>query len=61
MPTVKGRNQSQIAKVRMMLDWHLDTAAELERSGNSIWTVFTWSGLTCRSPPRPPLPNEQGA
>lgn len=33
MPQVKGRSPSQIAKLRAMVDWHLDMAAELERSG----------------------------
>ena len=33
MPTVKGRSPAQIAKLQAMLDWHLDMAAELERSG----------------------------
>lgn len=33
MPSIKGRSPGQVAKVRAMMDWHLDMAAELERSG----------------------------
>jgi hypothetical protein len=33
MPQLKGRSPAQIANLRAMLDWHLDMAAELERSG----------------------------
>lgn len=33
MPTVKGRSPGQIAKIRKMVEWHLDMAAELERDG----------------------------
>jgi hypothetical protein len=33
MPHVKGRSAAQIAKLQAMRDWHLDMAAELERSG----------------------------
>lgn len=33
MPKVKGRSPGQIAKLQAMMDWHLDMAAELKRSG----------------------------
>lgn len=33
MPRIKGRSPGQIAKIRAMMDWHLDMAAELERAG----------------------------
>jgi Flp pilus assembly protein TadD len=33
MPTVKGRSPGQVAKLRAMVDWHLEMAAKLERSG----------------------------
>lgn len=33
MPGVKGRSPGQIAKLRAMVDWHLEMAAKLERSG----------------------------
>lgn len=33
MPQVNGRSRSQIARIQAMVDWHLEIAAELERSG----------------------------
>lgn len=33
MPTIKGRSPSQVAKIRAMMDWHLDMAAQLECAG----------------------------
>lgn len=33
MPQVKGRSPAQDARLRDMVDRHLDTAAELERAG----------------------------
>lgn len=33
MPLIKGRSLGQVAKLRAMVDWHLEMAAELERSG----------------------------
>ncbi|MGA3683376.1 hypothetical protein [Pseudomonas graminis] len=33
MPQVNGRSLNQIAKLQAMVDWHLEMAAELERSG----------------------------
>jgi len=32
MPLMKGRSPAQIARLRVMVDWHLEMAAELERS-----------------------------
>jgi hypothetical protein len=36
MPQIKGRSPAQLARVQAMLDWHLDMAAELERSGRFV-------------------------
>lgn len=33
MPTLKGRSPGQVAKLRAMMEWHLDMATELERAG----------------------------
>jgi hypothetical protein len=33
MPVVKGRSPGQIANIRAMISWHMEMAAELERSG----------------------------
>jgi hypothetical protein len=33
MPLINGRSPGQIAKLLAVMDWHLDMAAELERSG----------------------------
>lgn len=33
MPFVKGRSPGQISNIRAMISWHMEMAAELERSG----------------------------
>lgn len=33
MPHEKGRSPGQVARLRAMVDWHLDAAAQLERAG----------------------------
>lgn len=33
MPQEKGRSPGQVARLRAMVDWHLDAAAHLERAG----------------------------
>ena len=33
MPLIKGRSPGQVATLRAMVDWHLEMAAELERTG----------------------------
>lgn len=33
MPNVKGRSPAQLANLQEMLNWHLNMATELERSG----------------------------